>query len=259
MNKTRRLLILASAVLLLAVLLAIGVTFAKYADNKSEKIPVSSKAFYFESDYLTEDNHKYTLNPGTTSVTFNLYNYENELRWSDVDCTYTANVETEDESFSLPNSTYTLTASEEAKSQEVTLTGLKNGYSYKVTVTATGGGYQKTLSATFTVGTADGFYMNLSDKGSYVVLTVWTENITGDVTISVPAGLIPDSTDPVLSSAKNYENSTYKNFNVADQSSFISPYSSHSYRFFKTSNYDNSTSPFTVTMGEKTATSSSIN
>lgn len=258
MNKTRRLLILAGAVLLLAVLLAIGVAFAKYADSKSEKIPVSSKAFYFESDYLTEDNHEYALNSGTTSVEFKLYNFENELRFSEVDCTYAVSVGTQDASFTSMTSTYTLQQSELPQTQTVNLDGLKDGYSYAVTVTATGGGYTKTLYATFTVGKTDGFYMNLSDEGSYVVLTVWTENITGNVEISVPAGLIPDSTDSVFANVKNYNGGTYKSFNFEDTSSFTSRYSSHSYRFFKTSDYD-STSDFTVKMGNKTATSSVIN
>jgi hypothetical protein len=150
-------------------------------------------------------------------------------------------------------------AAEVAKTDtEVVLGNLKDGYEYRVTVTANGG-YVKTLSATFAVAPAkNGFFANVDKADSdYVILTVWTENVSGEVTVTVPAGLIPDTTDAALAGIDNYENDTYNQFSFTDSTSFASVFSSRSYRFFKANGYDEN-APFTVKMGETDAVESKI-
>lgn len=268
--------------LLLAVSISLTAgVYARYvASAKSDNEQITAKTFYFTSNYLTENNHEYKLNAGTDSVTIDLYNYdcENPKLVSEVDCSYVVSVETNDpEVFINDNKTtiasvnydYAISASG-AKTQDVKLSGLNNGYSYIVTVTATGGdvvngtiqpgGYVKTLSATFTVAdTTDGFYMNVDDTTDphYIVLTVWTENITGTVSVEFPAGLIPDSTNPRLAGVNNYQgNGNYGAGSVTDDVNFKTSYSSYSYRFFKTSGY--TTGTFTVMLGDKAAVASNI-
>lgn len=231
---------------------------AKFANTvKNESSPVTAKTFYFESNYLTEDNHTYKLNSGTASVSFDLYNYENALRFSEVDSTYTIVVTSADDSFTIDGESITqktISADGGTKiDHTVTLGNLKNGQTYKVTVTADGG-YVKTLSATFEVAPSrEGFFMDVDNSNEhYVILTVWTENVYGEIEIAVPDGLIPDQTDPLLKNINNYTEGEYQGFTVIDRKNFMTTYCSHSYRFFKAPNY-NSTQKFTVKMGETDA------
>ena len=114
---------------------------------------------------------------------------------------------------------------------EVTLSGLKKGEEYTVTATAANG-YTKTLSATFKVrDVAEGFYRNISESDPYVILTIWTENIEGEVIVKFPSGLIPDNT---CSGMENVKTSDGQFTFIAEE------YSSYEFRFFKTSTYDSS-------------------
>ena len=253
-----------AGVLLAAIsVLTTGAVLAKYADTrKNEIFPATAKSFYFESNYLTADNHRYKLNANTESVSIALYNYENELRISEMDCTYTVTVTSDDTDFLLDGvrtSEASFAVDQNEKSTvTVTLGQMKNGFDYQVTVTANGG-YQKTLSSIFSVACEQNcFFMNADhSNASFVVLTVWTENISGTVTVNVPAGLIPDTTDPVLQGVINYNDAGYGGFTFTDEQSFSDTYASRSYRFFKAQNYD-AEQAFTVTMDELPATETSI-
>jgi len=246
----------AAVVLFLAIsFAAVGGLYARYrSEIDSDKLSVGSKAFYFTSDYLTEINTEYTLSAGTTSIAFELRNYENSVQYSSMDCTYTVSVSTDDPSFNLDQNTYNITGNSMG-TKNVVLTGLKNGYTYNVSVTADGG-YKKTLSAVFTVKSDNGFFMNVDNSDPhFVLLTVWTENITGNVNITFSDDLIPDGTDPLLNSIKNYQGGQYKGSDFTDVNSFKSAYSSRSYRFFK----DKSVTPtFEVKKGSVNATESAI-
>ena len=80
--------------------------------------------------------------------------------------------------------------------------------------------------------------MNVSDKGEYVLLTVWTEDLCGTVSIDFPDGLIPDATDPRMKEVYNYSGGKYVRGQFEDEVSFVKSFSSHSYRFFKASNFN---------------------
>ena len=61
-----------------------------------------------------------------------------------------------------------------------------------------------------------------------MLLTVWTKNLSGTVSITYPDGLIPDATDPAMATGVDFGSKTF-----SDASNFVLPYSSHVYRFFK--------------------------
>lgn len=257
MNRIRKFFVIAGAVLLIVALLATGFVMAKYVRERKKDIPITAKNFYFESNYLTSYCPEYKLNADTTNVSIKLYNFENELRISEVDCTYEVKVESDEdsnyESFTLD---YKNATAQTQTISIITLNNLKSGCSYTVTATAKGG-YEKSLSAKFTVAAvADGFYMNVTETDEYVVLTLWTEEVKGEVTVNVPKGLIPDATDEILAQCKNYKNNQYVEFNFTDTSSFISTYASRAYRFFKTD--QSGSGSFSAKIGDKSATLANI-
>lgn len=255
--------IYAGILLLLASVAVTSGVLAKYADSREQDPKkATAKSFYFESDYLTEDDHLYKLNTGTTSIDIKLYNYENELRFSKVACTYTITVESDDATVTIGD-TQTKEASVSVEGgtwtgTKITVGGLEDGYEYKVTVVADGG-YKKTLGAIFSVAPAQrGLFMNVNaSNAEYVVLTVWSENVSGEVKISVPAGLIPDTTDPIMTDITNYGAEGFGAFEFTDSVSFSEAYSSHSYRFFKSADFVSATG-FAVTIGDSEATERNI-
>ena len=102
--------------------------------------------------------------------------------------------------------------------------------------------------------------MNVSDQGQYVLLTVWTEGISGTLSVACPAGLIPDATDPQLSGVHNYSSGEYVAFNFSDDQSFAEEFSSHAYRFFKASNFVSSEFSVTITdVNGRTKSATNVN
>lgn len=218
---------------------------AKYIQQREQDLLAQAKMFYFTSDLLKEEGAQYTLNPDTESVTFKLKNHIDALRYSEDDIQYDVYVN----DVKLGN-TASLTSANQT--DEITI-HVEPGNTYVVRAVGNAG-YQKVLTATFEVlPYATGFYKHLVDEPNshYVLLTVWTQNLSGDVTVSFPAGLIPDATDPDLDDIQNYTGGHYTQGSVALS---FGVYSSKTYRFFKEnpeSTY--SVGDFTVTMGNTTA------
>lgn len=251
-----------AAVFLLAALT--GTLYAKYIKSQEKAATVSAREFYFTSDYLRdaeEPMKTYKLNApispaDTTSVTIALNNFADVLRVSDVDIEYTVTVKAVGEEITVMEQTETISAGAKGTTVPITIDGLAAGTKYVVTVTGEGGknvelnrlGYLETLQATFEVAAKDAtVYMHVDDtdpEDNYVLLTVWTKNVVGDATISIPEGLIPDNTDPAMAGA------TTGSFTDA-AGSFAAAYSSHTYRFFKDSGAGSYTenSFTTVTVG----------
>ena len=216
--------------------------YAKYLYTAKDQQEIHTNAFYFESDLLVENGKTYTLNPGTQSMTFDLRNYADELRFSDEDIAYTVTLTGTD------GARITVTEGELEKAvksgQEIKLENLVDGGTY--TVTATGkAGFEKTLSATFTVLTApEGLYMYVQDDPDqpFVLLTVWTDNLIGELTVTPGANLIPDNTWPGMDKLKKGDEIT----------KLLGKYESVTYRFFKGQGYDTN---FSVKIGQTTAVS----
>jgi hypothetical protein len=208
--------------------------------------------FYVESDLLTEAGKTYELQAGTESVSFTLQNYIGTgeyQRLSEVPIAYTIQVEGTAGATVHPKdnaqgatSECTVTAlANTATDTAITVSNLKPGGSYTVTVTANGG-YVKELRATFKLKPAeDGFFMHVdASDPNVVILTVWTQNLSGDVTITPHAEnkLIPDNTCAGLEEMTVGGTATVENFEK---------YTAKEFRFFKPSG-DTGNMSFTVTL-----------
>jgi len=238
-----------------AIVLAVGIggAYASFLNRSTQYSSVTSPAFYFESDFLTVEGKTY--NVSATSVTFLLKNNADDLRFADNDITYTLST-----TGGTLSATGGILAGGTTSSVTITLEDLVPGQEYTVTATANAG-YEKTLKATFCISEpATKLYMNTNvvtdvytGVDTHVLLTVWSENITGDVSVAFPAGLIPDNTDPVMAGVENLVAGVYVEDEFVDTATFAAPHSSHVYRFFITTDYDKAV-PFEVTMdvgGEK--------
>lgn len=237
----------------LCLLLVAGIV-AKYIHNRVVDGKINAPYFYFTSDKLTETQTTYTVNSDITSISFDIANCADEIRYSDIDINYTITVTGENLGSAILNDgsntgtqiSGTLQGSIVSR-KTITLENMAPGITY--TVTAVGSnGFSQTISAKFKVMEAGGVYKN-TDKsnGAYVLLTVWAIKNDGVLEISFPAGLIPDNTDPVMASIYNFADDTYKAGSFSDSISFAEAdtSASHVYRFFKTADYTGATE-FTV-------------
>ena len=214
------------ALILAATVSSFGVVFARYAkQHESAEGVVTSQNMYFRSDYLSEQGEAYTIS--SDSVTFRLMNYPDALRVSEIDVKYTITVTGGAYTLSKSNNDDNNVLSASGKNYvDITLSGLERGKTYTVTAVGTNG-YKTTLSATFTVKAEEKqVFKSVEQTDYYVLLTVWTQSVTGTATISVPEDLIPDNTDPIL------RNVTTETENFTDAQSFTQGYSSRTYRFF---------------------------
>lgn len=223
---------------LIVLLFTVGGVFAKYIYNSGGMGLLSAKEFYFTSNLLTENTAKYVLNSQTTEISFALGNNADKLRFSQDDIKYSITVGCKSGD-SYPEENIKYADSEQVLSggsvdtTSVTLEGLTMGETY--TVTATGkAGYKQTLKAEFTVSDKEeNVHMHLdTSNDAFVLLTVWTHNMTGPLTVITPAGLIPDNTDPILRKVYNYSGTEYGAVQFTDNTNFTEAYSSYTYRFF---------------------------
>lgn len=253
-RKHRGLLIL--LILLLLTSGGIETTMAKYIQKSTGKILVEAPEFYFTSAYLTADNPTYELNADTTQVEFTLRNSADELRYSDVDIHYAVALKKSPENASgkLTVPSDSLLGGSVQSTPDIILSEMAPGVTYTVTATGTVAGttdYSQTISATFTVADNDkNLYMNVAESsGGYYLLTVWSRNISGTLSITFPAGLVPDNTNSDMASVFNKDTGD-NSFTVAN----FGTYSSQTYRFFGTP----TTGQFAVSIGKHQATAKAL-
>lgn len=245
-------------IIIIAVVLLLimaGSVFAKYIFNTGGRNLLSAKEFYFTSNLLTEDKAKYVLNSTSTEISFTLGNNADKLRYSQDDIQYSIAVESKN-----GGSTPTLVYADDEKvlkggavdTTAVTMKGLEMGKTYVVTATGQAG-YKQTLKAEFEVSDKDENVYKYLDASNdkYVLLTVWTENITGNLKIEVnKTGLVPDNTDPALRNMYNYKDGVYEvmagNDAIDDTKNYLKKYSSYTYRFFVSENKIYSVDDFNV-------------
>ncbi len=220
-NKRRTATII-GVVMFLCALLVIGVVYARYVRSVEEDGSAIMKEFYFTSNFL--DGNEHILAAGSTEVSFTLSNHADELRYSEVDISYI--VEVDDEDVDITNGTGEL-ALNTISNATVTISGLVPGNRYIITATGNGG-YHQVLTATIVIPESEThlyYYLDTSNT-EFVVLNVWAQGFSGDVTITSPGVVIPDNTDVVMR-----EVSVGTTF--TDSVSFVdNGYSSHAYRFF---------------------------
>lgn len=221
---------------LIVLLFTVGGVFAKYIYNSGGMGLLSAKEFYFTSNLLTENTAKYVLNSQTTEISFALGNNADKLRFSQDNIKYSITVECK-KGGNPPIVTYAdgeqVLSGGSVDTTSVTLEGLTMGETYIVTATGKAG-YKQTLKAEFTVSDKEeNVYMHLdTSNDAFVLLTVWTHNMTGPLTVITPVGLIPDNTDPILRKVYNYSGTEYGAVQFTDNTNFTEAYSSYTYRFF---------------------------
>lgn len=227
--------------------LLIGNVVSKYVYKNNGQGVALAHEFYFGSDCLTEEGKEYVLSPGCTSVDVSLRNFPDELRFATTEVAYILTVKEKGNDEVLLQKTGTLAPNK--KSEATESIPVQSGKTYEVTAYGNGG-FVKTLKATFIIlPESAGIYKYVDDYDEYVVLTVWSENITGNVGITFPASLLPDNTDDAMTGALRTDG------NVIDSDNFKKAYSSHSYRFFKTNaELSYTVENFDVSCGETIAT-----
>ncbi len=231
---------LAACIILIAVLA--GTVIGRYRRQFNSYGSVRALNFYFTSDFLDGSNHP--IAPGTTEFSFTLSNHADDLRYSEMDITYTVEVTKEDgsevsgvniEINGVQGSEGKMLTNNNTVNDTVKISSLTSG-KYIITATATGqadpvaasAGYHKTLTATIDIP-AEGakLFQNIVNTSEYLQLTVWNE---GDEqgTVSIEYTGIPDNTNPNMGS---WERSDAAGLKTVENIT-IEPYSSKVFRFF---------------------------
>ena len=217
---------IAVVLLVAAVVVAVGGISsyaAKYAHKETGEKNATSEEFYFTSDLLTSDGSKrYELPVGTTSVTFELRNYADDLRWGASDVSYTYSVDGGAET-----SGKIVRNASKGTAVSVTVDGLSAG-EHTVTATSTSP-YAQTLSAKFVIADADtGLSTRVEDSSgdAYATLIVSTKEYEGNITVSWPVGVIADQTQDEFKDTSGNAGGSIP--------TRVEKYSSYSFRFFKT-------------------------
>ena len=257
LNKGRGLFYLAGLAVIITSVLTVSIsgTMAKYARQSEDKKTIVAKEFYFESDLLKdpEENAVVVLNSTATEVSFELRNHADNLRYTKDEINYTVTVKVLEEKEGTPEldpsyGKISGAPSDGGGKATVTLMGLEKGKKYFVEATGESG-YSEKLSATFEISENEENVFKYLDKNvseQYILLTVWTENVAGNVSIDIPAGLVPDYTDIAMIDCKNYDEGKYIADDFVDNGSFAKNYSSHTYRFFIDEKSDFDVEQFTV-------------
>lgn len=236
--------------LLIALLIGASVwgVSARYIRQREQDLLAQAKMFYFSSNLLTEEPDKvYTLNADTTAVTITLKNHMDRLRVSEDDIQYDIYVD------HVKKGQRELLTGGEASEKTFTLE-VEAGETYVVKAVGNAG-YTKTLEARFEVlSTPKNIYKHVDATDDHVVLlTVWTEDISGDVTVRFPDGLIPDTTGGSWAEITNYSGGSYGSGTTNPVK--LQEYESITYRFFKeTPRTDYTVGQFTVFMVGDTET-----
>lgn len=225
---------MATALLILgaaAFITALAGISARYVWRKSNVSAAAANRFYFTSDLLDEADAEYTLSPETGELTIELRNYADELRWAGTDIRYSYTVKKDGVQTDSGNGT--IQKKEDAGSiSEIKLTTLTAG-TYEVTAVSETP-FSSTLTGRFIIPAGEsGVHFRVSDSegSAQALLTVYTDNYSGNVTIDWPSGVIPDSTQEAFAAVKSWGGDSYDSGSLTV---LATPYSSYTYRFIKT-------------------------
>lgn len=224
MNKKIKILI-GIMVITLVVTGSIIPILAKYIKKVNNNVQINSTDFYFTSDLLdiqaTNGTFpEYTLGKGTDTITFNLNNYEDDLRFTTVDIDYEIKV-TNSSDVIVFEENGTLNALSTKNSKQFDITSLTSD-TYIVEVTSTSP-YIKQLKGKFIIQDVDDdiTYTVSDGAGSTVVmLTISVNDYSGNINIKWPNEVFPDNSDPLLKDAKNTTDYTV-NFNSYSEYTFV--------------------------------------
>ena len=212
--KKRRIMAGVSVLLGLIILLCVTLMLAKYKMNLGGQSEITSKNFYFSSNFLKSDEEPTYEIYGNT-VTFQVRNYVDGMRINDSKIIYTAtategNLKKADGTVIEENTELTLAGGAKS-SDSITLT-YDGAEQKEITVTAKSTGvYAKTLTAKFIFLKPEGLAYEIKDEvnRNYAEMYIYMGNTAQDVTLSWDkAALVIDETNDyvfsnTLSAEKN--------------------------------------------------------
>ena len=231
-KKNIRLIAVLAIVLTVAALAGAGTILARYITTRESEATMQSGNFYVSSSHLEASGAAYDVTSwNTAGISFDVFNYQksNPSLLTDGDVKYTVTVP----------SGWVITVTDnngdpvEAVSGEYTLCGSGGATRHTVTVkcyTAASAGdtvdvsvntvspYAKTISASFTlIGDPEPEY-RIDDKGTYVLVTLYSNNYSGTVTVKWTADFSPDNTNPLMTTWTDIKRS--QNISVVSSSTY---------------------------------------
>lgn len=210
-------------------------TYTKYVNKDDNATMYIAKNFYFESDLLKEDSNleTYVYQKGIESISINLNNNEDELRFSEVSIEYKVEItDTNGNSVKDKNGNIIIEKTGTLGNAQIESTNIKfeNLPSGNYVVTATSiSPYKKILKGNFTITNNDeNIIYSVKDavNSPTLQLTILTQDYNGNLKIKWPQGVTPDNTN------KDFED---VNTGYEESSKIIEYYANSEYviQFFK--------------------------
>lgn len=206
MGKGQKDILLSVAFILIMLVILTGITMARYMTKHSQSGLLEAENFYFTSDFLKEEteNAEYFIDPLKDSISVKLFNSADSQRTASTAVSYevTADQGTVAAGQSMGSIAPGTSKTGAADSADVTilLKPLAAGERDQVTVTARSTSpYRKTLKAKFTREKGNAYYVEDSAGDTAAVLTMTCADSEKDITVKLPAEVIPDATDSRVS------------------------------------------------------------
>ncbi len=196
---------------------------AKYVVSQEEETLYVANSFYFESDLLTNDSSikTYTYQKGKNNIQIVLKNNIDDLRFSDVDIEYSVKITTLSGTEVKPSVSGTLSKGS-ISTKTIDFSNLETG-TYTITATAVAP-YEKTLKANFIIEEKNeniSYSVTDIENSSVAQLTIKTNDYSGNVIITWPNGVAPDSTNSNFSNVNSGYNSSSKTITVSSKAETI--------------------------------------
>ncbi len=187
----RRLLPIVALVTAAALLAFAGIAVARYLLQQEQDGLATAMDFYFTSDYLKESGEgaAYFIDPQTTSFDIVLSNSADSKRTTSGDIAY----EVSATDANVVDGGSGVLAGPSSSTATLTVTP-QNAGTFTVIATSTKP-YSKELAATFTRKKGNHYKVEDALNNTAAVLTITCADSGGPVTIELPAGVVPDTTD----------------------------------------------------------------
>lgn len=187
----RRRLPSAVAMAAIAVLLAVaGVAVARYALQQREAGVATAESFHFSSDYLKEEGEGafYYVDPQTDGFSIELRNFADSQRFAAADITYCVAATGADVADSAGGTLQGGVASTATRAVAPTAS------SFTIEVESTSP-YAEKLVATFEKAQGNRYEVEDAAGNAAAVLTLTCTDSGAPVSLTLPAGVVPDATD----------------------------------------------------------------
>lgn len=176
-------------IIILVVMIFMSIVVAFYIMEDKKSSVIDAKKFYFSSDLLKEEteNAKYYIDPKADTISFDLYNYADSKRVSEVDIDY--KIEVIGGIIGGSDTGKLLLAD---KKNTINITPKEN----IVVVTATSTKpYEKILAATFTKRLGNQYEIDDKVGNTAAVLTMICVDNAKEIRIKLPDNVLPDVND----------------------------------------------------------------